>query len=113
IRAGRFDEAAERARYAVEFDPAQARARATLGWALFLGGQREAGLRELDQAVTLSDSGTLWLAQLGEAYGMAGEEARGREILRELERRASDGYVSPYHLAYVHTGLGELDRAAE
>lgn len=113
IRAGRCDEAVERARYAVEFDPMQARARATLGWALLLGGRGAEGLRELEQAVACSDYGTLWLAQLGEARGMLGNEAGAREILRQLEERASNGYVSPYHFAYVYTGLGEVDRAVE
>ena len=42
---------------------------------------------------------------------MAGRTDRAREVLRQLESRARTVYVSPYHLAYVHTGLGEFDRA--
>ena len=44
---------------------------------------------------------------------MAGNAARARAILRELEARAKTGYVSPYHFAYVYTGLGESDRAMD
>ena len=32
-------------------------------------------------------------------------------ILRELERRAKTGYVSPTSLARVHLGLGEKEKA--
>jgi hypothetical protein len=44
---------------------------------------------------------------------MAGDTERARAILRDLEERARTGFVSPYHLAYVYTGLGEHDRAID
>jgi hypothetical protein len=31
----------------------------------------------------------------------------------QLELRAGSAFVSPYHFAYVYTGLGEHDRAIE
>jgi serine/threonine-protein kinase len=113
IRAGRYADAIERARLAVEIDRTQPRSRATLGWALFLDGRREEGLRELEAAAAIGDGDTLWLAQLGQACALAGDEARAREILRTLYARAEQGYVSPYYLAYVHTGLGEAERALD
>jgi hypothetical protein len=33
--------------------------------------------------------------------------------LRDLEERANTAYVSPYHFAYVYTGLGEFDQAMD
>jgi hypothetical protein len=33
--------------------------------------------------------------------------------VRELEERAQRTFVSPYHLAYVYTGLGEADQAMD
>jgi serine/threonine-protein kinase len=44
---------------------------------------------------------------------MAGNAAKTRDILRELEDRAQGAFVSPYHIAYVHIGLGEFDRAMD
>jgi tetratricopeptide (TPR) repeat protein len=44
---------------------------------------------------------------------MAGNVPKAREILRELEERARSAYVSPYHFAYVYTGLGDYDRAMD
>ncbi|HEU5303735.1 MAG TPA: hypothetical protein VFU40_03740, partial [Gemmatimonadales bacterium] len=52
-------------------------------------------------------------AQLGEAYAMAGRTANARKVLRQLERLSQERYVSPYHMAYVYTGLGEADRAMD
>jgi TolB-like protein/Tfp pilus assembly protein PilF len=114
LRAGRYDQAAVEARDAVDLEPGYDRARATLGWAYFLSGKKDEGLAELEQAVAISPSNTMWLGQLGEAYALAGNTAKAREILRELEeRRAAGAFVSPYHIAYVYTGLRDSDRAMD
>ena len=113
IRAGRYDEAIARGLNALELEPNQDRARATVGWAYFLSGRRDDGLRELERAVAVSPANTLWLGQLGEAYGLVGDTAKAGEILRELEERSRYAYVSPYHLAYVHIGLGDSARALD
>ena len=34
-------------------------------------------------------------------------------MLRQLHELARQRYVSPYHFAYVHTGLGEHDEAID
>src|SRR5206468_1327656 len=113
LRAGRYDQAVADAESAVEFEPGYDRARATLGWGYFLSGRQDEGLAELERAVSLSPANTLWLGQLGEAYAMAGNAAKAREILRELEERAHGAFVSPYHIAYVYTGLGDFDKAMD
>ncbi|MGI8842995.1 MAG: protein kinase domain-containing protein [Gemmatimonadaceae bacterium] len=113
LRAGRYDEAVKRAEEAMDLSPAHDRAYATLGWSYFLNGRVEEGLAELERAVSATPGNTLWLGQLGEAYAMAGNETKARAILAELETRAQRAFVSPYHFAYVHTGLGELDRAVD
>ena len=112
LRAGRVEEAMRRAESAVELDPVD-RACATLGWAYFMNGRRDDAIKQLERAASASPASTIWLAQLGQAYAMAGDRARAREILRTLEERAREGYVSPYHFAYVLTGLGEMDRAMD
>jgi hypothetical protein len=55
----------------------------------------------------------MWLAQLGEAFGLAGKPKRARAVLRELETQARSRWISPYYFAYVHVGLGEADRALD
>jgi TolB-like protein/Tfp pilus assembly protein PilF len=113
LRAGRYEEAAVEAKDAVELEPGYDRARATLGWAYFFSGKKDEGLAELEEAVAISPGNTMWLGQLGEAYAMAGNTAKAREILARLEERTRVSFVSPYHIAYVHTGLGEFDRALD
>jgi tetratricopeptide (TPR) repeat protein len=113
IRAGRYDEALGEARRLIEMEPAFPLAHSTLGWAHLKKGQSVEGLRELEQAVSLSPGNTLFLAQLGQAYAMTGETARARDVLTRLQAMAEERYVPPYHFAYIHTGLGEHDKAID
>jgi serine/threonine-protein kinase len=113
VRAGRYDEALESALRCVEFEPEYARGRSTLGWAYLKQGRVGEGLTELEQAVVLAPGNTLYLAQLGEGYGLVGRLAEARVVLRQLEELSRQRYVSPYHMAYVYTGLGEPERALD
>jgi len=113
VRAGRYDEAIESARELMEFDPRDPRAWALQGWALMLGGRVGEGLPFLERAAALDPGNTMFLAQLGEAFGMAGRMAEARAMRDRLEAMAEARYVSPYHLAYVYTGLGETEKAID
>jgi len=113
LRAGRYDEALRAARPVVELDPHYARGHATLGWAYLKKDRRDEGLAELEQAVALSPGNTTWLAQLGQAYALVGKTRQAREVLHQLEQLSRQKYVSPYHMAYVYTGLGEQDTAMD
>lgn len=103
----------EAATRCITFDPNYARARSTLGWAYLKKGMFDEGIAELEKAVALSPGYSLWLAQLGQAYAQVGKVGQAREILRHLEELSRRQYVSPYHMAYVHTGLGEQDTAID
>jgi serine/threonine protein kinase/tetratricopeptide (TPR) repeat protein len=113
LRAGRYAETAQGALRALEVDPKHDRAHATLGWAYLKMGRASDGLAELEEAVALTPQATQWRAQLGAAYAEAGHPDKARTILAQLEARAQTGYVSPYHLAFVYTALGEFDRALD
>jgi tetratricopeptide (TPR) repeat protein len=113
LRAGQFAAALDAAKQAVDFDPDDARAYAVLGWAHLKLGEAAEGIALLGQAVAKAPENMMFLAQLGEALALAGETARARDILRRLEDLSHERHVSPYHFAYVHTGLGELDRAMD
>ena len=113
LRAGRYDEALREVTQVLEVEPSFVMAHATLGWVHLLKGRPDAGIAELEKAVALSPDSTLWLAQLGQALAMAGRTDEAREILRRLNELSEQRYVSPYHVAYVHVGLGEQDRAMD
>ena len=113
MRAGRYEEALEDATRLIAIEPGFSRAHSIAGWAHLLLGNHEHGLVELERASSLNPTSTMFLAQVGQAHAMTGNVTRAREILAELERQAATQYVSPYHFAYVYTGLGELDRAMD
>jgi serine/threonine-protein kinase len=113
LRAGRYGEALETATRAIELAPQMSRAHSTFGWACLGLGRTEEGLAAMERAAALSPGDSMWLAQLGEAYAQSGRAEKAREILMQLEEQARSRYVSPYHLAYVHTGLGEQERAID
>jgi eukaryotic-like serine/threonine-protein kinase len=113
LRAGRYDEAVREITKVLDVDPHYALPHATLGWGHLLGGQADAGIAALKRALALSPESTLYLAQLGQALAMVGRTEEAREILRRLNELSAQRYVSPYHMAYVHVGLGEQDRAMD
>ncbi len=113
IRAGRYVEALDVVTKVLEVDPHLAIAHVTRGWALFLGGRRDEGVAAIERAVALAPDSSLYLAQLGQAYGMSGRTEEARVVLARIERMATERYVSPYHMAYVHVGLGDHDRAMD
>jgi len=113
LRAGRSEEALEGALRIVDLEPHLAHGRATLGWAYLHLGRTEEGLAELQRAVQLAPGNTMFLAQLGQALGLAGDMSGAGRVAQELEELSSSRYVSPYHLAYVYTGLGEHDKAVD
>jgi serine/threonine-protein kinase len=76
-----------------------------------LNGDVVGGIAELERTVALSPDNTQLLAQLGQASALTGNVARAREILDALRDRSTREHISPYHFAYVHAGLGEVDEA--
>ena len=113
LRAGRIEEALEEARRSVREEPGVPRCHSILGWTLIFRGEKTAGVASLEQAVALSPGATLFLSQLGEAYALTGDVERARQILEQLHDRSRREFVSPYHLAYVHAGLGDADAAID
>ena len=113
LRAGRDEDARRAAADAIKLEPHDPRLHATLGWALFRQGRTDEGLAELERAVTLTPAEGMWQAQLGQAYALAGRLEKARDVLRQLENPSRPSPASPYHLAYVYTGLGESERAMD
>jgi len=113
LRVGRYDEALVAIQRVLEIDPHFALGHATLGWAYLLSGKPEPGIAALEQAVALSPESSMYLGQLGQAYARVGRTEDARVVLRRLEEWSRQRYVSPYHMAYVHTGLGEHERAMD
>ncbi len=77
-----------------------------------LGDLHEAE-RVAREAAELPEAGTYTQATLGFVLARAGKEMEAREVLRDLDRQAAAGYVSPVAFATVYLGLGDTDHALE
>ncbi len=111
-RARRYDESIEQCRKALEIDPGYANAL----WFLALSQEKKGALSDtvatLERAVSVSD-GPHFRALLGRAYAMIGENGKASAILDDLVDISHKRYISPFDLAVVHVGLGNLDAAFE
>ena len=113
LRAGRYNDALSEARRVTELEPGHPMGHSTLGWALLKTGLTAEGLASLNTAVAVSGRDTMMVAQLGQAYALAGRESDAGQLLRDLAGMARHRYVSPYHLAYIYTGLGRFEKAID
>jgi tetratricopeptide (TPR) repeat protein len=106
-RARRYDDSIGQCRKALEIDPAYANALWFLALSLEQKGQLREAIAALKRAASLS-AGPYHQAQLGRAYGIAGDRTKALHILRDLTALSRRRYVSPFDLAIVYAGLGDL-----
>ncbi len=76
-------------------------------------GNLPEAIAEYQKAVELSNGDQDAIASLAHAYATNGKRAEAEKILRDLELKSTDTYVSPYILATVYAGLGEKDKAIQ
>jgi TolB-like protein/DNA-binding winged helix-turn-helix (wHTH) protein/Tfp pilus assembly protein PilF len=108
--ARRYDDALSECNRILEIEPNYAPAYLYRGLSYLQKGQWKEALADLETAKRLDDS-LLSAAMLGEAYALAGNKTRARQILSEMQVRAKREHVSPLYPAIVHTGLGDKDLA--
>jgi TolB-like protein len=108
--ARRYDDAFGACDRILEIEPNYAPAYLYRGLSYVQKGKWKEALAHLENAKRLDDS-PLSAAMLGEAYALAGDKVRARQILGEMQVRAKREHVSPLYPAIVHTGLGEKDLA--
>jgi TolB-like protein/Flp pilus assembly protein TadD len=109
-RARRYDESIAQCERALEIDPNYANALWFLALSLEQKGQLTESIAKLEKAVGLS-GGAHHRALLGRAYALAGEKTKAMEMLDELKKLSQQRYVSPFDIAVVYVGLGDLSSA--
>ncbi len=63
------------------------------------------------EAIDAQGGHTLPLKDLGYTYAVSGRPAEARKILDRLTALSQESYVSPFNMATIHVGLGEMDEA--
>ncbi|UCG89225.1 MAG: protein kinase [Gemmatimonadota bacterium] len=109
----RVDEAIVQLEKILQTDPDHMVAHLELADALRHKGDFQDATAEAERAIELSGG---MMAPLGVSVIMfvtAGQMARAREVVQQLDERAQCDYVYPFWLAVAHAAVGEMDRAFE
>jgi TolB-like protein/Tfp pilus assembly protein PilF len=108
---GQYDQAIEQCLQILETDPNFCRSYEDLGRVYWEKGMRKEAIGAFRKAVRCSSGGSMYVAQLAQAYAFEGKRGDALRLLKELTERARARYVSPYVFALVHTGMGNKDQA--
>jgi TolB-like protein/DNA-binding winged helix-turn-helix (wHTH) protein/Flp pilus assembly protein TadD len=76
-------------------------------------GKRLEAISEYQKAIEMSNGDQDPTASLAHAFAAIGRRAEAEKILRDLEQKSKNAYVSPYIIATVYAGLGDKDKAFE
>ncbi len=107
----RFDAATTHLRRALDKDPDFPVSNFFLGQALTQKGDFAGAMNSFQRALTFYGDSNNVLANHGYAAAKAGNPAKARKILRQLEDASSARYVSAYDRATILCGLGETEKA--
>jgi serine/threonine protein kinase/Flp pilus assembly protein TadD len=110
--ARRYDDAVKQIHKALEIDENFNVAYFKLGQVYERQGRYEEAIAQYRRAMQLSSN--LWIMPgLGHALAMTGQQDEARRLLDELLRMSHERYVSPYFVAEIYRGLGEIDLTFE
>jgi DNA-binding winged helix-turn-helix (wHTH) protein/TolB-like protein/Flp pilus assembly protein TadD len=109
--ASQYDAAIEQCRKALDIDPDFAGAHLILGKIYTQKRLYREALAELEHARGLLRNSAEVLSLIGYAYAVSGRTAEAQKMLDDLHALSRQRYVSPYHFAVIHAGLGESDQA--
>ncbi len=105
---GHYGAVVELCRHTIDMDAAFLAPHRLLAAARLQMGDVNASIQYLDSvpAVRTDPMSLAWLAH---ALGVKGDRDRATNILCQLDELAQERYVSPYHRALGHVGLGDFD----
>ena len=83
----------------------------SLGWALAGQGRHDEAVEACRQAAVAAPAEPIVCGYLSWALGLAGQRQEALRILKDLERRRNEEYVSGVLMAQARLGLGEPDQA--
>jgi TolB-like protein/Flp pilus assembly protein TadD len=108
-----YDAAVQHLRSMLDADPSFYKAWTSLGRALIQKGAYREAIEALRKGRQLAGDLPNILGALGQAYGLAGDDAAARGILAQLADLAAHRPVRFTCFALVHLGLGETEQALD
>ena len=108
-----YDDAIRAARHVLDMDPGFESAHRLLGATYLEVGRFTDAVEHFRRGAELDARHPVPLTWLAHGLASAGQTDEAEAVLGELTAAAPGRYVSPYRLALVHTGLGEIDAAFE
>jgi serine/threonine-protein kinase len=111
--ARQYDESIEQCRKTIEMYPDYLVAHRRLGIAYGEKGMFNEAEADFEKALSLFENDTETMSAMGYVYAAAGRVEDARKMLDRINAVAKESYVSPYSLARIHVGLGEIDEAFE
>jgi serine/threonine protein kinase/Tfp pilus assembly protein PilF len=109
--ARRQDEAIQQFEKTLEMDPNFLATRINLGHAYEQKGMFKEAEQQFVRARQIAGESIDALASLGHTYALSGKTGAALEVLAQLGHLSKNTYVSPYDIAVIHAGLGDLDEA--
>ncbi len=106
--AGQYDDVIERCRHTMDMDRGYLAPHRLLAAARLQLGDVNGSVQYLESIPAVSTD-PVSLAWLAHALSVKGDRDRVFDILCQLDDMAQDRYVSFYHRALIHAGLGDLD----
>ena len=111
--ARRFDEALTICRDTLAAEPQNLMTVYGSSFLLSRVGQHEAAVAGAVKAVECMGKASHTLGRLGSAHAAAGNVEAAAAVLVEMDSISVRRYISPYHLALVHCGLGDNEQALD
>ncbi len=109
-RARRYDESIAQCQKTLDIDQHYCNAMWFMALAQEQKGLLSLSIANLEQSVSLC-GGPLFLALLSRAYALSGERTKALEILTRVKILSHETYVSPFDIAVIHIGVGDLTSA--
>ncbi len=110
---GRMDDAVAEARRIRLIDPTSSYGAFSHGLVCAQAGHPDEAVAAFEDAVRLSNRGTLYLVSLAYGLAVAGRSSDARTLLREIDERGTLEFVWPMGLAFAYAHLGETSRALD
>ena len=108
-----YDQAIQQYNKTLEMDSNYAPALLDLGTAYLRKGDHRNALASFQRAIAVGGENSVALSGMAQAHALSGNRTEAYNILKKLERSATQTFVSSWDLSFIHVALGEKKKSLE